>query len=512
MILKNYFKMNPLFIGGFLLIILFFCNSCTFDIFFDTPESEFKKMVVRSSLDGVVDQNEKEVIIKYLNENSKTDDFANLVIDNELLNKKIREISGKTDLEIWNPESVIIPKLGKIRFYIETSMSMGGYLNGGTEFQNTVNYLIGDLRQGYNTINFVPNTIDKKITNYKDVDAYADDLTTSKLHIGGHSPLHEAFKIIIDRADSNDINFFATDGIMSGSDQQIAHNPNFNIEFRSRLLTSIKACFEEVKNDFGMSVYAFRSRFNSNPHKGYYYFTFNNTRIASNFSDRPFYIFVFGNKYLMDTIRTYIDEETKFVKPIEILHFGTNQKPIKSYALFNNHQLLTMRNCMFPDQRTIKCNIEPSDQDIVHFAVGLNLSDIPEYAREADYLNRNVVIEHSNEITLKHDAFKTIDQDFIKSLHPAVQQFILKEGCTHYIDIYVNHLFSLEEIISLKIKKNENKWYEEWSCDNDQNIKTDVSIQKKTFNFKYMIYGIRDAFKNDDNMNFVDVKIKIIND
>jgi hypothetical protein len=406
----------------------------------------------------------------------------------------------------------IIPSLNRIRFYVETSLSMAGYMKGGKEFQETVNNLIGVLGGNYNFNRFIPNTIVDSTVPYG-VDDFRYRLTNGRFPFSGHSPLDNIFRIILENTGANDINFLITDGIMSGSNADIAQNPQFNIQQQALMRNLIRSRFDGVRDAYGISVYGFKSRFNSNPTDHICYYTYNNGPIYQNFTRRPFYIFVFGNRKLLSEINKVLKSNDRLFLPEKELHFGVQNKPIRFYTAFHSHlPIYELRSCYPRDDGSIKINRGyPSAVKPVKFAIGLNLSSLHDYAKTDNYLHKgHLIIEPTNNLKMKNSDSQILPVDPIKSKIQSNVEIrkINSLGITHYLNLVVTDLYTPKENITVKLLKEEDRWYESWSCDNDMDIGFDQDIQEKTFNFKWLVYGIRDAY-NQPGESFVEISIPV---
>jgi hypothetical protein len=474
-------------------------------------EKGLDRKIILASNDKKIDNTEISDFKTFLKQfEDKNDKFIQLLKSDSALYSKIHSISAGVTID--SPE---LPKskLNKIRFYIETSESMGGYMNGGTEFQDAVNNLIGILGGEYNFIHFFPNTITSTIGTYSNVDQYRRDLTTSRFQFGGHSPIDEMFRIIIDSSKKNDVNFLVTDAIMSGSNNDVKNNPQYNIEQRTLMLNLVRSRFEQVKDAFGVSIYGFKSRFNTNPNKGFVYYTYNNTHINSSFQRRPFFVFVFGDRQLVNEINGKLKDNT-FFTPEKELHFGIQQEPVKKYALFHSHlPRQDQASCFLNADGSIKCNIIPVSTAHVKFGIGLDLSEMPDYAKTVQYLGNNLKINTSNNLIADHSgAMSPLTSGLINSIDRVVElPRINKLGCTHYLNIDISSLFSPAENLNIQLLKEEDKWYEDWSCDDDSNIQSDPSLQERTFNLKRLIWGIREAYKDSRNDKFIEINVPVKN-
>ena len=472
-----------------------------------------KKIVECSSKDKIIDENDYQNLKSFVVSHSDYKDFNEFSKNDTLFVRKIKELLGDTSIVIKSPIEKRA-KLGSIQFYIETSGSMGGYMNGKTKFQDVTVELVTTLNTTFHSIRFIPNTVVNTITSYHDEKIYMNDLAKSKFVIGGHSPLHKIFELITNNAGPGDVSFFVTDGIMSGSDDEIRGDSQFNLKQSMLLKGHVKIIFnalkEKYKGNYGVSVFAFKSNFI--PSAKYSYFTYENKPVRKIFEERPFYLFVFGQGDLVKQVIQQLKDVDSF-KPIEESHFGygtiiTNTGvPFKSYL---SHA--EKKTCKIESDGSIKCNITPSASTPVKFAIGFNLDNLPKYASEISYLNNNIEVKGSNRIVIKNSVVRQISQALKEQLHKRIElPQVLSNGCTHYIEIIVDGMFANSDTIHICLINKDNPWYNEWSTENDKNIENDKLLQNKTFNFKYLINGISGAFKNNSNDYFFSIDVIVKN-
>jgi hypothetical protein len=484
-----------------LIVLISLLNSCSWG---KNPDKALSIKIIQLSRDKEISKTDYETIKQFIMDNqSKNEEFQLYLLSDSALFKRIRmEVDPKV-IDIYFPVTVPAIEMGNINFYIETSMSMGGYMNRGTNFQDVGNMLIGLLRdtgsddkQGrVNYVNFYPNTISARLTSYDDIDNYARDLTNSRFQISGSSPLNEIFRIIADSSRVNDINVLLTDGIMSGTDAEIQQDPDFNLKQREYMSNQIRSIFiKQKERDWGLAIYAFRSNFNAEPNRNWAYFTYNNSKLFQNFVDRPFYAFVFGHMDIIEQIKTKIEEHERLSKLIdETSYFGLKLQNASDFVLFNSCFKETNRNSLIKETQVL-CQKNPSNTQPVEFGIALNLSSFPEHMQTLEYLNRYVVIEQNNEVITD---FEVLDypgdiQDKLSRQRELPK--LLKFGTTHYIKIRITGLLVNETELTVKIMKGSNNWYDRWSTDDDSDIASNVSTQKKTFNLKYLIQGFHDAY------------------
>jgi hypothetical protein len=478
----------------------------------------FERNIKKAGKDSIVTLEEFKDLKYFVSDNAdQVKEFQTIQKQDSLLVKKIREVLKDNKIVIeWQEKT--LPD-GNIHFYIETSGSMGGYLNNATELQDISGEIAGKLANDYHTIRFQPNIIVKDIKTYNDPKEYIDDLTNSRFKIGGHSPLHEIFKLILSKSAPEDVNIFITDGIISGSDKQISNNHSFNLQNRTLLKTYISSVFDSVVTvfktlnvEYELSVYAFKSHFYADPSKGYFYYTYQNDHINKNFTSRPFYLFAFGNKKFLNEIERVLTQSS-FFRPVKELHFTggceTNNIcqaiPVKSYL-----SVEIQRHSRITPLGEIKCENDPSDQAPVKFAVAMNLSKIPSYAQELAYLDTNLLVEHSNNFLLGKPQIMKITEQMKNNFKGKELDQIQQKGCTHIVEIEIQRFYQTRDTLTIRIRKTDDTWFEQWSVDDDKNISSNHALQDKSFNFKYLIFGLRDGIASGGDQTYFIYKTIVI--
>lgn len=494
----------------FIVLLLMWCLTACHN---DYNNALKKKIVECSSSDKVIDENDYQMLKGFVVSHIDYKDFNEFSKNDTLFVRKIKSLLSDTSIVIKSPIEKRA-KLGSIQFYIETSGSMGGYMNGKTKFQDITADLVGKLATTYHSIRFIPNTVVDSVKPYSDVKVYINDLSKSKFKIQGHSPLHTIFEVISTRAEQGDVSFFVTDGIMSGSDLEIKGNPQFNLQQSNTLKNYVRLIFDGLKEKFrgnyAVSVFAFKSNFICG--SKYYYFTYKNDKIRKDFPDRPFYIFVFGQGDLVKEVLQKLKGDDAFL-PLEELHFGAGTMITNVGIPFKSHLSASDKNaCMIERDESIKCKGTPSLTHPVKFAIGFNLETLPKYAAEISYLNANIQVKGSNRIVIKNSEVKLISQSLKQQLDSRKERpKVLANGCTHYIEVEVDDMFANQDTIHVKLLKKDNPWFSNWSTDNDQTIASDKLIQVQTFNFSYLINGFRDTFKNDFNGCYFSINVIVKN-
>ncbi len=465
-----------------LLIILLFKFGCS-----DNFEHRFRRAVSTAAADFVIDEKEYEQLMAKVEKRGEQE-YIDIVADFD----KLKEYAAKT--VNTSPESITIQstpvaELEGIYFYIETSASMRGYMYGGTRFQDVINDMIGRIDATYRRIPLITRTVTEGVVTYHSSSEYAEDLQTGNFPWGAHTPLHDIFRELLDSTKTGNVTLFITDGIMSGTNQQIRENSQYNKENRTLFKNNIRRAFAGHRDELGVVVYAFTSDYNSTTNPRRAYFDFMNRTYFRYFTDRPFYVFVFGHRDILPDFENNVLLKTAEFDYLESLYVGLH-RPAHSYTRFISH--------LGRQQQRPNCIIRPNaieaarrfgPENPMQFAIGLDLSAFPDYVKDNTFLNNNIIIQDNPDIVVSSVRVRSFDNDTRDLLNPAERQ--RNTRTTHYIELTIDQLYARSAILDLAIKMPPSDWYREWSTDCDENIQAD---DNQTFNFEYLMDGIIEAF------------------
>lgn len=134
-----------------------------------------------------------------------------------------------------NPQKkVTLPMIITPNVYLENSASMKGYNDKNCNgFTSVMSELVGVYGRSHTKAYFYSDGLSKAY----DANKFADMVASKQVKYGNSSPIHIIIDSIIKK--NNSISFLITDGIMSGSDEQIRNNPQYNINYREELQNSL---------------------------------------------------------------------------------------------------------------------------------------------------------------------------------------------------------------------------------------------------------------------------------
>ena len=381
-----------------------------------------------------------------------------------------------------NPWDIInLPKGDVINLYIDNSSSMKGYFES-KNLSPLITVLSG-IQQYFSGSNINGYYIEKESIKEYPFDQLTTDLSSKKL--SGYSDAIQLDGLIKKIAiqykneshNSNVIDFIITDGIPSGSNDEVnpkkengeviikdPNNRTFNIDYASTLQSRIANALSGIK-DIAASVYQFQSGFNGD------YWFFNNTKEYKNWDLRPFYVLVIGNK---DMVMKFAESENKgleFFNTNNKVHFGSvDEKAIKLSGPFKKGTIVD------PDEFK-EAEEEDGYKGYIVIRPQLSLAGLPYFARNSSYIQKNA------KITLDGKDVPFVDKD-------AMEEGYRIEGGMLTFQFKVEQLKKYR--LKIGIKNTTPSWVDESTCLNDKSV-SDLILKSRTFNLKYLVEGLKNG-------------------
>lgn len=387
-------------------------------------------------------------------------------------------------------------QVGKVNFFMETSGSMAGYFNGSTEFVKVIPNLLVDI-EGKESFGKAPLKlyyVADSLTPYNgSTKDFIREISTTKVANEKSSEMHKILEMIASKTDSNDISLFVSDCILSYPDNVIKTNPEINKQKApGELKALVKSTFLKLKRDnISASLYGFNSAFFGN------YYTYQNAKLKLDGQERPYYLWVIGNKELVGKFNKKLADLNNF-KPVLDLNFGLFDKTIEDFETFYTYE--RAGNWKAEDKGI--SDLEATKKKPSSFAIAVDLSALPNSVSAPDYLNKHLKTSSENLDFKIKNILLTKDLDKSK-LKPREKEYL--EDNTHVIVIEVSDLYKDKGSIDLKLPLVYDNGYKVMSTMDDRNLD---SIPGKTFAFEHLIDGVREAYENS-NDNFIHISIPV---
>ncbi len=379
------------------------------------------------------------------------------------------------------------PALERINFFLETSVSMKGYVNsdivGHYPLKEVIPFLITDLDKMYNDIIQIYTITNSPRKYRQDRQRFEDQLNKGTILEGRSSKLQNVFGHVIDAVKENSVSILVSDCIPDlGKSNTRVHSSKITTKIYHHLIQ---------KEDLGVVVFQYLSDFNGT----YYYDRLNtgsgNPRERPYYNivlqNRPFYIWVFGNKHI---VKELVSRDI----------FGKYAQSHSYNIPMNNAAFHLLKN---PREGKIAINIENnllrikeiSQNRPVQFTMGINLHkqlrgfhkqfmDSNNYTVEPGFLKETIVLKTKNRSILSE---KNVDK-------PTIEH----EKLSHFLQPIFHDLNPNTEKIKITLFNKNPLWIKQTSLDDDLGIVAD-SLTYKTFAFNTITKAFDRAFKSQND-------------
>ena len=369
-----------------------------------------------------------------------------------------------------NPEQTIVQPVKSVPenavLYLDCSHSMKGYINTATDakFKNVISSLLyWKPTKAY--------LFDTKEQPEISRDEFINLINTRKVSWSDESDLTKMIGSMVKKVNDGSvgISYLITDGIMSGSNQEVRESVDrsFNITSRGTLTARIADAVSACKDDVAILLIKYTSSFT-----GKYYCYTNVDQVDFKENQRPFYVVAIGNRKLVKELVDKTQKEELLSNNQGLLLLG-DEYPYNLSLVASKKEGISFSK---DKQIIVGTNIRSDDYVIFNG----NLSNLPSYMLSPEYFEKNgeVYIQYSQK-----GEFKKLDPQYISyeidgiTLNLGVQAKCIRRNAMYF-----------------KLKYELPSWIEISSSDNDKNIKQ--SPIPKTFNLKYFVKGLAEI--NDD--------------
>jgi hypothetical protein len=371
-------------------------------------------------------------------------------------------------------------EIDNIKIILENSGSMRGYFNG-TKFKKTISDLAAELDRIKD--NKCKELVVKKINSYTFSDQleltpfanntyeFCTKINNSVVNFGKTSPMDEFVKYLVDSTNGNNVYVLVSDFVIDKKGENVL--PTLESKF--------SIIFNEArKKNLAVLIYRFTSEFT-----GEYMPALGMKQQISNVI-RPYYVWMIGPNKQLALLANLLDG-SNVVKPENQVVMGTNNNKIIPEVLVLSNRLGTWR---FED--SLFYNVE-SKRSKLRFTVGLDLSKLPIYYKNTDYLSK---ITKYNSNIIKIDSVKYYYADEFSNKLKG-RESNLANKFTHFAEINITGEVEDKDMVEIYWNNELPEWVDKFSTDDDSKI-TDDNLSK-TFAIKYIIRGIHESYRKCEN-------------
>lgn len=366
-----------------------------------------------------------------------------------------------------------------VSVYIENSASMDGYVKGSTNFENAVHsYIKAIERLSFCDTIYLNYINDRILKQPYNISNYIEDVEPKDFRKKGGNQgttdIASLFKMIMDEQGTNDISILISDFVFSPGSKNDAK------AFLIKQQTKIQGHFDnKLKSDSSYAAILYRlvSDFD-----GYYYNRIDSPTYLRN--DRPFFIWVLGNKDQLQRLTSEIRKENIKGKGVQNTFCISKMSQATPYGILPMPRVGTFQI----DPVNVKTSIlkakvdrkNPNEKFMVSFGVNYN-----SFLLEDSYLTDPENYEINN---------KAYSVEIIRNPNSATSQY------THIIKLKLD---ASQPVISrgnikVSLLKKSAPWADSFTDYDGMDINADGAMEK-TFGLKTLIDGVYDAYKTDNN-------------
>lgn len=286
-----------------------------------------------------------------------------------------------------------------------------------------------------------------------------DGVKGGKIKYGSSSLLHADLKEMAQNVTDNNIQFLVTDGILSGTAEDIENNRKWTLNHAEDLMREIEDVFDD-SNDISVSIYQYES-----PFKGTYY-CYTNIDSKQIDTNRYFYVIVLGQMQAIEDFRKDCETNDKLKTSKQYNIIG--QLPLSGNLIVKYAKLI--KNEWVYDISKIKNSKESKDSLIITLPVKdfkpmLNGKSIEDLAA-------SMIVQAGNHTIAPEDIKYDEGNDYFSIKVPT--NLCGKKGCK----------------VCITIPFNIPSWVTLSSCLDDMYMKEKGRADNKTLLFDKLVNGI----------------------
>jgi hypothetical protein len=378
-------------------------------------------------------------------------------------------------------KSTCSKNLPTLKVYIENSDSMDGYISSGNDFKDSITNLIVRLKSQASKTEF--NYINSGIFPIKQsLEGFIKDLSPSgnssyyrnKSNTFG-SDLNSLFKKIVNSLGRDEVSLFITDGIYS-----VQESSNIQNELLSSQNFTMNTFIEAItEKNISTVVLQYESMFDGS----YYDMRHTPHHIKSK---KPFYVFIIGNKDVLDSL--WIDKSTEIKK---------NQK-LKNYSFFQNIKTNTVNSMVLSNyKKTGSRKIIDRYRGIIK-NISLNTDNLFQISLVTDlhpYKGDDKLLDDTSNYKIPKYCSLEIENFDFSNLDSNDKVFLQKftGNPSHIFTLLCNKNILGEEKLYITLIKQRSSWIKDLNQDSD--ISAYNWVEFKTFGLENLISGISDAYR-----------------
>lgn len=371
--------------------------------------------------------------------------------------------NGADSCSCINPKDTISKSsaLATTEVWLDASYSMRGYIdtNEDPKFRAIIAALC-NVRGNKGVALF-----GTKLGIVEKFDSIKVKLDRKNINWSQESNLKSMIETAIKKTEEGGLIFLLTDGIMSGTDEQIKKKPSYNITKRGELTNELKGLLQD-KTNIAINISQYYMKF-----RGIYY-CYDNSHSGINVlneRERPLYVIALGSKNDVEEYMNIYFNESEELKTDRTITFGDKNIPY-NLSMNLNPKMFTKEKS---SENTYKMTKETrmGDYDIVF---NVSISILPKFMQENTYIASHGHLVYRG-INKNSSEYKNVPSD--------KYSLSVENGAAKYT---VNKTFVSQNSFQFRLDYANPSWIKQSSTDDDKKNYSD----RTTFNFEYFVKGL----------------------
>ena len=391
----------------------------------------------------------------------------------------------------------IDPAIGfeNLQVYLENSASMKGYSNAGNP--NFTAPIIALFNVGDSNTRIITGYVGASVSGEAELSVvkrtlFESNLANGKIATAISSPLDKILSLVIDSTSLASVSCIITDGILSGSNQEIQRDREFTIKNLPLLEQRIRDAVKGAKSkNLSMMIYRMKTKFTGT------YYDYKNTHHILSAEERPYYMIFFGHRDNLSKVKSRLEGEVSFAPEDMLVSYEMG-----SFEPMTKAMLLKMPGNADVNVITARSTVQIKGNPLipVDFKARLAMNSLPSYYDEIELLENLLRFYYVDE-SYSSEVDRT---DFIHNVNIA-DETLKTYDVTFQIGNDFISSFSGKRIFNLVLPGFADPWYNELSTEDDTNMTVDEL--DKTFALKYFIDGMLKGLEVELPEKAIDVEI-----
>ncbi len=484
-------NLSNFFVAGLVACCFFFLCGCT------SVEKEFLRRVYDYT---ATDKSLSDMEWKNLMDFVEVDGPVMISAGEDIVSISDKETLGayldSRNVDYPEKKEVQVAAFDSMTVMLENSSSMAGYSKAGnSQFTAPIlalfNAVDNDVEIATAYVGGSRGVLEVKSVLRSD---FESALTNGKVASSDGSPLNQIIDMIVDSVKSNSVYCLITDGIVSGTNNEI--NSSENKEFTKRNLPLME---QRVRMAFGKAeqknidllLYRLTSTFSG------IYYDYKNGHHDINGVERPYFIMFFGDRQNLVKIHEALSKESGFVYSNL---FASYQ--VEDYNTVTRGLMIPMAGLVVNTGECIINFGKKVPDTPVNFKVRVRLDGVPEYYKSEQAILGALEFYYDN------NGNKVNKNEYVQSV-TAVPDALDEYDILFQIDnAFIERLPAGGLTMWVKMNGSVDGWYKELSSDYDLQYK--LLPDNKTFGFSYFMEGVKNGYGyNKGVKDVVNVKIQL---